>query len=30
MNVLMAMANTPKVLGAWQQKDNVPKDNYLQ
>jgi hypothetical protein len=26
----MAMVNIPKFLEAWQQKDKVPKDNYLQ
>jgi hypothetical protein len=26
----MAMANKPKFLEAWQQKDNVLEDNYLQ
>ncbi len=30
MMQIMAMANKPKFLEAWQQKDNVFKDNYLQ
>ncbi len=29
-NDVMVVANKPKFLEAWQQKDNVLKDNYLQ